>query len=141
MPYIPRNLENHVAKAARAFGAVVLTGPRRSGKTSLLRHMFPKAGYYLLEDPDTIGRFRADPQGFLDSLKPPVILDEIQNVPELFNYIRSRIDRAPQRKGQWLLTGSQESGLMQNVTNLPPTCLTVNSAASRLPGRWRPARN
>ncbi len=116
MAFIRRNLENQVIKAARAFGALVLTGPRRSGKTSLLRQLFPNAGYYLFEDPDIVGRFRADPQGFLDSIKPPVILDEIQNVPELFNFIRSRVDRFPQRKGQWLLTASQESGLMRNVS-------------------------
>jgi uncharacterized protein len=116
MPPIARSLEKTVAKATRAFGAVVITGPRRSGKTYLFRQLFPKAGYFLFEDPDTIGRFRADPQGFLDGIKTPVILDEIQNVPELFNFVRSRIDRTPSRKGQWLLTGSQESGLMRNVT-------------------------
>jgi predicted AAA+ superfamily ATPase len=69
----------------------------------------------LLEDPDIVARLRADPQGFLDSVETPVILDEIQNVPELFAYVRTRIDRKPNRKGQWLLTGSQEAPLMQNV--------------------------
>lgn len=103
-------------KAARAFPAVVLTGPRRAGKTYLLRRMFPQADYCLLEDPDRVARFRADPQGFLDGVRPPVILDEIQNVPEIFNYVRSRIDRAPRRTGQWFLTGSQEAGLMRNVS-------------------------
>lgn len=116
MKHIQRILQKRVLAATRAFGAVVLTGPRRSGKTSLLRGMFPKAPYFLFEDPDVVARFRADPQGFLDGIKTPVILDEIQNVPELFNFIRARIDRAPQRKGQWLLTGSQESALMQNVS-------------------------
>lgn len=116
MKTIRRILEKQVKAAARAFGAVVVTGPRRSGKTWLLRHLFPKAQYLLFEDPDVISRFRADPQGFLDGLKPPVILDEIQNAPEVFNYVRSRIDANPSKKGQWLLTGSQESALMQNVS-------------------------
>ena len=116
MKPIPRLLEKQVRSAARAFGAVVLTGPRRSGKTWLLRHLFPKAQYLLFEDPDVVGRFRADPQGFLDALRTPVILDEIQNVPEVFNYVRSRVDANPAKKGQWLLTGSQETGLMQNVS-------------------------
>jgi predicted AAA+ superfamily ATPase len=49
--------------------------------------------YYLFEDPDVIARFREDPQGFLDGVRPPVILDEIQNAPEVFNFVRSRIDR------------------------------------------------
>jgi uncharacterized protein len=116
MKTVSRILEKQVKKAARAFGAVVLTGPRRSGKTWLLRHLYPRAQYFLFEDPDVVSRFRADPQGFLDGVKPPAILDEIQNAPEVFNYVRSRIDAAPSKKGQWLLTGSQESALMQNVT-------------------------
>jgi uncharacterized protein len=116
MKTVSRILEKQVKKAARAFGAVVLTGPRRSGKTWLLRHLYPRAQYFLFEDPDVVSRFRADPQGFLDGVKPPAILDEIQNAPEVFNYVRSRVDAAPSKKGQWLLTGSQESALMQNVT-------------------------
>lgn len=116
MRYIPRALQPHVVQAAKQFPALVLTGPRRAGKTMLLRHLFPKAAYFLLEDPDIISRLRVDPQGFLDDLKTPVILDEIQNVPELLGYIRSRIDRYPGRMGQWLLTGSQEAPLMQGVT-------------------------
>ena len=63
-----------------------------------------------------MARFRHDPQGFLDGVRPPVILDEVQNVPEVFNFVRSRIDRHPRRTGQWILTGSQEAGLMGNVT-------------------------
>jgi uncharacterized protein len=116
MRYFRRGLETRVALAARSFPAVVVTGPRRAGKTSLLQHLFPKASYHLFEDPDVVARFRHDPQGFLDDVRLPVILDEIQNVPEVFNFVRSRIDRAPRRKGQWFLTGSQEAGLMRNVT-------------------------
>jgi hypothetical protein len=82
----------------------------------LLRHLFPRADYFLLEDPDVVARFRADPQGFLDAVKTPAILDEVQNVPEVFAFVRTRIDRRPRRVGQWLLTGSQESPLMQGVS-------------------------
>jgi hypothetical protein len=116
MNHVPRAIETHLLSAAKNFPCVVLTGPRRSGKTHLLKRLFPKAAYYLLEDPDVIGRFRNDPQGFLDGLKPPVILDEIQNVPEVFNYVRTRIDNQPRKTGLWFLTGSQESSLMRNVT-------------------------
>jgi len=116
MRYLRRELESRVAAAARQFPAVVLTGPRRAGKTFLLRHLLPKASYHLFEDPDLVARFRHDPQGFLDGIRLPAILDEIQNVPEVFNFIRSRIDRTPRRTGQWFLTGSQETGLMRRVT-------------------------
>ncbi len=116
MRYVSRELEKQVARAARAFPAVVLTGPRRAGKTSLLRRLFRNASYYLLEDPDVVARFRADPQGFLDAVETPAILDEVQNVPEVFAYVRSRIDRNPRRTGQWLMTGSQEAPLMRGVS-------------------------
>jgi len=116
MRYLHRTQEPCILSAARSFPAVVLTGPRRAGKTWVLRHLFPSASYSLFEDPDIVARFRHDPQGFLDDVRPPAILDEIQNVPEVFNYVRSRIDRAPRRTGQWFLTGSQEAGLMRNVT-------------------------
>lgn len=116
MRYVHRELEQPIAKAVRAFPAIVLTGPRRSGKTALLRHLFPRAGYHLLEDPDVVARVRADPQGFLDAVDGPVILDEVQNVPEIFAFVRARIDREPRRRLRWILTGSQEAPLMQGVT-------------------------
>jgi len=116
MKYIPRNLEHQFLLAAKHFPAVIVTGPRRAGKTSLLKKLFPRASYFLLEDPDIVARLRADPQGFLDAVTPPAILDEVQNVPEVFAYLRSRIDARPRQKGRWLLTGSQEAPLMQGVT-------------------------
>lgn len=116
MRYIPRLLDSQIRKAARGFPAILLTGPRQCGKTTLLKHLYPDTTYVLLEDPDVISRVRGDARTFLDDLKLPVILDEIQNVPELLNYIRTRIDDKPARKGQWLLTGSQEAPLMQGVS-------------------------
>ena len=116
MRYLPRSLEAALLKARRNFPAVVLTGPRRAGKTSLLRHVLSGADYRLLEDPDVLARVRADPRGFFDELKPPVILDEIQNAPELLAYVRTRIDAAPRGTGRWFLAGSQESASMQGVS-------------------------
>lgn len=116
MRFIARELGRQLKIAARNFPAVILTGPRRAGKTLLLRRLLNKAEYYLFEDPDVVARFRADPHGFLDGVKTPAILDEIQNAPEVFNFVRSRIDREPRRVGRWFLTGSQDAALMRNVT-------------------------
>lgn len=116
MKFISRAIQETVLRAARAFPAVVLTGPRRAGKTTFLRHAFPRARYVLLEDPDIQARARSDPRALIDELRPPVLFDEIQNVPELFDYIRTRIDQSPRRMGRWLFTGSQEAPLMQGVT-------------------------
>jgi predicted AAA+ superfamily ATPase len=81
-----------------------------------LRRAFPKATYRLLEDPEVVARVRSDPAAFLDDLRLPVLLDEIQNTPELLAHIRARIDAAPRRTGRWLLTGSQDAPLMRGVT-------------------------
>ena len=116
MKYIPRRIEAELSKAVKAFSALILTGPRRAGKTTLLRRLSPKAQYYLMEDPDVVSRLRADPRSFIEEIRPPAILDEIQNVPEILNYVRTQVDRFSQKKGQWLLTGSQEAPLMKGVT-------------------------
>lgn len=114
--YLRRILEDRLDEAARAFPAVILTGPRRAGKTSLLRRAVADGTYRLFEDPEVVARFRADPRGFLDDLRTPAVLDEVQNVPEVFAHVRARIDAAPRRMGQWFLTGSQEAPLMRHVT-------------------------
>lgn len=116
MKYVRREMEQVVLEAAGSFPALVLTGPRRAGKTFLLQHLFPRASYHLFEDPDIVSRFRGDPRSFLESVRTPAILDEIQNVPEIFAFVRARIDAAPRRTGQWFLTGSQEAGMMRGVT-------------------------
>ena len=116
MRYVARALEPVLRRTARDFPVLILTGPRRAGKTTLLRRVFPAAHNVLLEDPDVLARIGSDPRGFLEGLRLPAILDEIQNAPGLLPYIRSLVDASPGRKGRWLLTGSQEAPLMRGVT-------------------------
>ncbi|MCI0587888.1 MAG: ATP-binding protein [Planctomycetes bacterium] len=116
MRWIRRELEAELRGAARSFPALVVTGPRRAGKTACLRRTFPRASYHLLEDPDVRARAGADPRGFLEEARTPAILDEIQNVPALLPYVRTRIDSDPRRHGRWFLTGSQDFSLMAGVT-------------------------
>jgi uncharacterized protein len=115
--YIPRSLEPVVLKAASQFPAVVLIGPRQSGKTTLLKHLFGEQYTIVsLEPPDIRLAATNDPRGFLGLYSPPVVFDEIQYVPTLLPYIKEEIDSNRNRMGQFILTGSQNLLLMQQVT-------------------------
>ena len=117
MAYIKRTLEAVVTRAAQQFPVVVLTGPRQSGKTTLLKHAFGDSHRYVsLEPPDVRLAATEDPRGFLASHPPPVIFDEAQSAPGLLPYIKEEVDRRRDRPGRFLLTGSQNLMLAQGVT-------------------------
>jgi hypothetical protein len=115
--YIPRSLEPVLKKAVNQFPIVVLVGPRQSGKTTLLKHLFGEQYPIVsLEPPDLRIAALNDPRGFLDLYPPPVVFDEIQYAPVLLPYIKEQVDTRRELPGQYLLTGSQNLLLMQQVT-------------------------
>jgi len=92
-PMIPRHMARTLRAAAREYPVVTLTGPRQSGKTTLVRAAFPRHRYASLEDPDTRAFAAEDPRGFLGQFPGKVILDEVQRVPDLFSYLQGIVDR------------------------------------------------
>ena len=115
--YIARSLEAVLTKAATEFPAIVLTGPRQSGKTTVLKHVFGNEYRYVsLEFPDVRAFAIEDPRGFLATHPTPVILDEIQQVPTLLSYIKELIDNNRNAVGQYLLSGSQNILLSERVS-------------------------
>ncbi len=113
----PRSIGALLDQAALGFPAIVLTGPRQSGKTTLVRHHFGETHRYVsLDDPQVRRQALDDPRLLLARFPPPVVLDEIQYAPELLHYVKLDIDEHRTERGRYVVTGSQVFQLMKGVT-------------------------
>ncbi|MFA5045159.1 MAG: ATP-binding protein [Paludibacter sp.] len=112
---IKREIISPIRDLISKYPVLAVTGPRQSGKTTLLRTIFPDFQYVSLENPDTRNFAETDPNGFLDKYSKSVILDEVQRVPSLFSYIQTLVDESG-LMGQFILSGSQNFHLMRNIT-------------------------
>jgi len=112
---ITRDIDSTIRNLLKGFPIVTITGPRQSGKTTLSQFIFSNKPYISLEDPDARRMALDDPRAFLDQLPDGGVLDEVQRAPELLSYLQTRVD-ADGRMGLFLLTGSQQFGLMSGIT-------------------------
>ncbi len=110
-----RALSSEIKAAADSFYAVSVVGPRQSGKTTLLKYLFPKHYYLNLEDPDTLEKVKSDPRGFFQDTTQKWIIDEAQEYPELFSYLLGFIDHN-KVKGQFILSGSKNFLLLEQIS-------------------------
>lgn len=114
--YIERQISGKILELTKYFPVVCITGPRQSGKTTLIRVLFPKLPYVSFEDPDNRLNFTEDPKGFLSPFQENgAVFDEVQQIPSIFSYIQSLVDDKL-FKGTFILSGSQNFLLLQSIT-------------------------
>ncbi len=111
---IERALKTKLSELIKKYPVVTLTGPRQSGKSTLLRYSFPEYNYVSLEDPDMRLFASSDPRGFIATYADKTIIDEAQRVPSLFSYLQTHTDREG-REGMYLLAGSHNFLLMESI--------------------------
>ena len=113
--YIKRHIESAVLERAKEKGAIIVTGARQVGKTTLVENIKPDIARVTFDDLSVRTRAVEEPAAFLQLNPPPVFIDEVQYAPQLFPYIKMSLDKSRQ-KGDYFLTGSQSFELMKNVT-------------------------
>lgn len=109
-----RAIESRLLETSKVFPVMVLTGPRQSGKTTLLKYLFKDYHYISLESPDRLLSVKLDPRAFLLRHRDGVIIDEAQNYPELFSYIQENVD--DEHKSKIILSGSQNFLMAENIS-------------------------
>jgi predicted AAA+ superfamily ATPase len=112
---IKRQIESRLLSASKQYPVVTVTGPRQSGKTTLIRNAFPDYRYVSLEEPDRRREALEDPRGFLEHYSDNVIFDEAQRAPELFSYIQTLVDEN-NKSGRFILSGSQNFLLSRSIS-------------------------
>lgn len=116
MEYIKRTIEDVVEHSAKTFKCVLITGARQTGKSTLMKHLYPNVKQVSFDDPFVEEQAKNNPEMFLSLNEPPVFLDEIQHVPSLFRYIKQSSDDRDS-KGLYYLSGSQPFKLMELVSD------------------------
>lgn len=111
---LKRDISAHILKLRKYYPVLTLNGPRQSGKTTLLKELFPAYKYLSFEDPDVRNAAHHDPRSFLEGYSKGVILDEVQRMPELFSYIQTIVDA--DKKAKFILSGSQNFLLNEKIT-------------------------
>lgn len=114
--YLHRKIEKQIKLAIKQFPVCLITGARQVGKSTLIQNLLKDYEYVTFDDPFIRKAAKDDPELFLSSYKTPLIIDEVQYVPEIFSYIKMRVDKNRHEYGQYVLTGSQVFALMQNVS-------------------------
>lgn len=114
MTYLSRDITTAIKEAYKSYSVIVVTGPRQSGKTTLIKNIFEGLTYYSMEDIDIRQMAIADPRAFLQVQGEGMILDEVQNTPELMSYIQGVVDNHPEKR--FVLSGSSQFTLLKNVT-------------------------
>ena len=111
---IQRQISEKAKYLLSKFPILTITGPRQSGKTTLIKYLFKDFEYFSLENPDIRLLINDDPKGFLNTIKTGIVLDEVQKLPEFFSYIQTYSDENPDKK--IVLSGSQNFGLIQSIS-------------------------
>lgn len=114
--YIPRDAEPVLHHLASRFPALVCTGARQVGKTTLLREAFPNHTYVSLDLPSRAARAEETPQDFLTAYPPPILIDEVQYAPGLFRHLKAAIDDDRHAMGRFILMGGQRFQLMEGLS-------------------------